>query len=39
MFRRQPRHPAAVSDWELGLAAVMLLIAVVVTTLLVPTLG
>jgi len=39
MFRRHPSHPAAVSDWELGLAAVLLLVAVVLTTLLVPTLG
>jgi hypothetical protein len=39
MFRRQPSHPAAVSDWELGLAAVLLLITMVLTTLLVPTLG
>lgn len=34
MLRREPSH--AISDWELGIAAVLLLVAVVLTTLLVP---
>jgi len=38
MLRPEPR-PTSVSDWELGIAAILLLIAVVLTTLLVPTLG
>jgi hypothetical protein len=39
MLRPEPRPPTSVSDWELGIAAILLLIAVVLTTLLVPTLG
>ncbi len=38
MLRHQP-HRASVADWELGIAAVLLLIGVVVTTLIVPALG
>jgi len=36
MLRREPSRATTVSDWELGIAAVLLLIAVVLTTLLVP---
>ena len=36
MLRRHPSSASTVSDWELGIAAVLLLIAVVLTTLLVP---
>jgi hypothetical protein len=36
MLRRDPSSASTVSDWELGLAAVLLLIAVVLTTLIVP---
>lgn len=36
MLRREPTHATTVSDWELGIAAVLLLIAVVLTTLIVP---
>jgi hypothetical protein len=39
MFRRQPRPSATVSEWELGVAAVLLLVVVLVTTILVPTLA
>jgi hypothetical protein len=39
MLRPEPRHPTPISDWELGIAAVLLLIAIVLTTLLVPSLG
>ena len=37
MFRREPSRATTVSDWELGIAAVLLLITVVLTTLIVPT--
>ena len=36
MLRRAPSHATTVSDWELGAAAVLLLIAVVLTALVVP---
>jgi hypothetical protein len=36
MFRRGSSHVTTVSDWELGIAAILLLIAVVLTTLIVP---
>lgn len=39
MLRRPPRSATTVSDWELGIAAVLLLIAVLLTTLIVPTLA
>jgi hypothetical protein len=37
MLRREPSHATTISDWELGIAAVLLLVAVVLTTLFVPT--
>lgn len=37
MIRREPTRTATVSDWELGVAAVLLLVAVVLTAILVPT--
>lgn len=36
MLRRAPTKPTTVSDLELGIAAVLLLITVVLTTLIVP---
>ena len=39
MLRRGPSHATTVSDWELGIAAVLILVAVVLTTLVVPTLA
>ena len=36
MLRREPSRATTVSDWELGIAAVLLLVAVVLTTVLVP---
>jgi hypothetical protein len=36
MLRRDPSRTTAISDWELGIAAVLLLVAVVLTTLVVP---
>lgn len=36
MLRREPSRATTVSEWELGIAAVLLLIAVVLTTLIVP---
>jgi len=36
MLRRDPSHTTAISDWELGIAAVVLLMAVVLTALIVP---
>ena len=36
MLRREPSHATTVSEWELGIAAVLLLIAVVLTALIVP---
>lgn len=39
MLRREPTRTASVSDWELGLAAVLLLLAVVFATILVPVVG
>jgi hypothetical protein len=36
MLRRGPSSASTVSDWELGIAALLLLIAVVLTTLIVP---
>jgi hypothetical protein len=40
MLRRHPSHdPATISDRELGIAAMLLLVAVVLTTILVPLLG
>jgi hypothetical protein len=37
MLRRGPSHATTVSDLELGIAAVLLLVAVVLTTIVVPT--
>ena len=39
MLRREPTRTTSVSDWELGVAAVLLLLAVVVATILVPVVG
>jgi hypothetical protein len=39
MLRREPSGATTVSDWELGIAAILLLITVVLTTLLVPSLA
>ncbi|MEA2651652.1 MAG: hypothetical protein QOI85_1373 [Chloroflexota bacterium] len=39
MLRREPSSASTISDWELGIAAVLLLIAVVLTTLIVPSLA
>jgi hypothetical protein len=39
MLRPEPRDPTPISDWELGIAAVLFLIAIVVAALLVPGLG
>jgi hypothetical protein len=36
MLRRESSRPANVSDWELGVAVVLLLIAVVLTSIFVP---
>jgi hypothetical protein len=36
MLRRDPSHATTVSEWELGLAAVLLIIVLVLTTLVVP---
>lgn len=36
MLPREPSSTTTVSDWELGLAAVLLLIVLVLTTLIVP---
>ena len=36
MLRREPSHATTISDWELGIAAVLLIVAVVLTTLFVP---
>jgi len=36
MLRRDPSSAPTISDWELGIAAVLLLIVVLLTTLLVP---
>ncbi len=36
MLRREPSRATSVSEWELGIAAVLLLVAVVLTTLIVP---
>ena len=36
MLRREPSRATTVSDWELGVAAVLLLIVLVLTTLIVP---
>jgi hypothetical protein len=36
MLRREPGRATTVSDWELGIAAVLILIALVLTTLIVP---
>jgi len=36
MLRRAPGSATTVSDWELGIATVLLLLAVVLTTLVVP---
>ena len=36
MIRHQPSRTTSVSDWELGVAAVLLLLAVVLTAVLVP---
>ena len=36
MFRREPSRATTVSDWELSVAAVLLLIVLVLTTLIVP---
>ena len=37
MIRHEPSRTASVSDWELGVAAVLILVAVVVAAILVPT--
>jgi hypothetical protein len=37
MLRREPRRTTLTPDWELGVAAVVLLIAVVLAALVVPT--
>jgi hypothetical protein len=37
MLRRDPSRATTVSEWELGLAAVLLIIVLVLTTLVVPT--
>jgi hypothetical protein len=39
MLRREPSRHTRVSDWELGVAAVLILVAVVLTAILVPTFG
>jgi hypothetical protein len=39
MLRREPSHRSATPDWELGMAAVLLLILVVLTTIVVPVLA
>jgi hypothetical protein len=39
MLRRDPSHRSATPDWELGTAAVLLLIVVLLTTILVPVLA
>ena len=36
MIRHEPTRTPRVSDWELGVAAVLLLVAVVLTAILVP---
>lgn len=36
MIRHEPSRTTSVSDWELGVAAVLLLLAVVLTAFLVP---
>lgn len=36
MLRREPSRPTLTPDWELGVAAVILLVAVVLASLLVP---
>jgi hypothetical protein len=36
MLRREPTRTTSVSDWELGLAAVLLLLALLLTTIFVP---
>lgn len=36
MLRREPSRATTVSDWELGVAAVLLLIALVLTAVIVP---
>jgi hypothetical protein len=36
MLRREPSRATNVSDWELGIAAVLLLVGVLLTTLIVP---
>ena len=39
MLRREPSSASTISDLELGIAAVLLLVAVVLTTLIVPSLA
>ena len=39
MLRREPSSASTISDWELGIAAVLLLVTVVLTTLIVPSLA
>jgi hypothetical protein len=36
MIRHQPSRTTTISDWELGVASVLLLVAVVLTAILVP---
>lgn len=36
MIRREPTRPPTTSDWELGVAAVLLLVAVFLTAIVVP---
>ena len=36
MIRHEPSRPTTTSDWELGVAAVLLLVTVVLTAIMVP---
>ena len=36
MLRRTPHHSTTISDWELGIAVVLLLIVVLLTAIVVP---
>lgn len=39
MLRREPSPVTTISDWELGIAAVLLLIVVLLTAIVVPAFG
>jgi hypothetical protein len=39
MIRHEPSRTTTISDWELGVAALILLVAVVLTSILVPNLA